>query len=181
MRLGPYEIEAAIGAGGMGQVYRARDTRLNRAVAIKVLPHDAALDPTRLKRFEQEARAASALNHPGVLTIFDVGAERLGSMQDTLHYIATELVDGETLRQRITRTPRLEINDAVDIVMQLAGALAAAHRAGIIHRDLKPENVMVRKDGYVKVLDFGLARLVEHEVADSDPATRWSAIRSPGW
>lgn len=99
MRLGPYEIEAAIGAGGMGQVYRARDTRLNRAVAIKVLPRDAALDPTRLKRFEQEARAASALNHPGVLTIYDVGVERLGSMQDALHYIATELVDGETLRQ----------------------------------------------------------------------------------
>jgi serine/threonine-protein kinase len=171
MRLGPYEIEAAIGAGGMGQVYRARDTRLNRAVAIKVLPRDAALDPTRLKRFEREARAASALNHPGVLTIFDVGVEPLGSTQDPLHYIATELVDGETLRQRIIRTARLDINDAIDIAIQLAGALAAAHRAGIVHRDLKPENVMVRKDGYVKVLDFGLARLVAHDVAESDPAT----------
>ncbi|HTO85907.1 MAG TPA: protein kinase [Thermoanaerobaculia bacterium] len=150
-RLGPYEILTRIGAGGMGEVYRARDTRLGREVAIKVLPAEFSEDPERLKRFEQEARAASALNHPNIISVHDVGREGATS------YIAMELVEGQSLRELLaTGVPPLP--KALGIAAQVADGLAKAHSAGIVHRDLKPENVMVSKDGFAKILDFGLAK-----------------------
>jgi serine/threonine protein kinase/Flp pilus assembly protein TadD len=159
-RLGPYEILGELGAGGMGVVYRATDTRLGRAVALKLLPAEFTGDAERLRRFEAEARHASSLNHPNILTVYDIGAEG-----DT-HFIATELVEGETLRSRLSRGP-LPADEAVRVAAQIADALEAAHEAGIVHRDIKPENVMVRRrDGYVKVLDFGLAKLAETRTAE---------------
>jgi eukaryotic-like serine/threonine-protein kinase len=152
-RLGPYEVIALIGAGGMGEVWLATELRLGRKVALKVLPADLTRDPVRVQRFEQEARAASALNHPNVCTIHAVGETSEGQ-----HYIAMEYVEGETLRERLSTT-RVSIREALDIAIQVAGALSAAHGAGIVHRDIKPENVMLRPDGFVKVLDFGLAKL----------------------
>ena len=151
-RLGPYEIVAPLGAGGMGEVYRARDTRLAREVAIKVLPESLASDSERLKRFEKEAKSASALNHPNIVTIHDIGSE------GGVSYIAMELVDGTTLRELLASGP-LPIKKLFQIAPQIAEGLARAHEAGIVHRDLKPENVMVKKDGLVKILDFGLAKL----------------------
>src|SRR5215210_8001846 len=145
-RLGPYEILQSIGAGGMGEVYRARDTRLKRDIAIKVLPALAAADADRVSRFEREALAASALNHPNILHIYDIG-ESSG-----VHYIAMELVAGDTLRRRMREG--IERNEAIGWTAQAADALAKAHAAGIIHRDLKPENIMLSSDGYVKVVDF---------------------------
>ena len=150
--LGHYEIISLLGAGGMGQVYLAQDTRLGRRVALKLLPFAFTTNEPRLRRFQQEARAASALNHPGILTIHDI-AEIEGR-----HFIATEFIDGETLRQRMKRSP-LTLPETLDIAIQVASALSAAHQAGIVHRDIKPENIMLRPDGYVKVLDFGLAKL----------------------
>ena len=150
-KLGPYEIVAALGAGGMGEVYRARDTRLGREVALKVLPSSFSADAQGLRRFEQEARLASSLNHPNIITIYEIDGASVPP------FIASELVGGETLRRRFSRTP-LTLREALDIAIQVASALAAAHRAGVVHRDIKPENVMVREDGIVKVLDFGLAR-----------------------
>jgi serine/threonine protein kinase len=154
-RLGPYEILSPLGAGGMGEVYRARDPRLGRDVAIKVLPGDVASDSTRRQRFEQEARSASALNHPNILTIHDI-AETDGTL-----YIAMELVEGRTLRELIVSGDPLPTRKLLDIAVQTAEGLSKAHAAGIVHRDLKPENLMVSKDGYVKILDFGLAKLTE--------------------
>jgi serine/threonine protein kinase/tetratricopeptide (TPR) repeat protein len=151
-RLGPYEIVAPIGAGGMGEVYRARDTRLGRDVAIKVLPAEFAGDPDRLRRFEQEARAVATLNHPNILAIHDVGAHE-GSP-----YIVTELLEGETLRERL-KTGGLTVRKAVETAVQIAQGLAAAHEKGIVHRDLKPANVFVTNDGHLKILDFGIAKL----------------------
>ncbi len=153
-RLGPYEILAPLGAGGMGEVYRARDTRLGREVAIKVLPHSFSRDADRLRRFEQEARSASALNHPNILTVHDVG-ESAGSQ-----YVVSELLEGETLRERLV-AGALSVRKAVDYAVQIAGGLGAAHEKGIVHRDLKPENLFVTADGRVKILDFGLAKLAE--------------------
>ena len=153
-RLGPYEILSPLGAGGMGEVHRARDTRLGREVALKVLPEDVSANTDRLSRFEQEARSASALNHPNIITIYEVG------QVDRVSYIAMELVDGRTLRELCASEP-LSVRRAIGIAAQVAEGLAKAHAAGIVHRDLKPENVMVSKDGYVKILDFGLAKLVE--------------------
>jgi serine/threonine protein kinase len=150
--LGHYRLLSMLGAGGMGEVYRARDTTLGREVALKILPEEATRDPDRLRRFEQEARAASALNHPNILTIYEIGRA------DNTYYIAAELVEGETLRQRVAKG-RLDSRLALDIGAQVAGALSAAHAAGIVHRDIKPENIMCRRDGYVKVLDFGVAKL----------------------
>ncbi|HTK28936.1 MAG TPA: protein kinase [Vicinamibacterales bacterium] len=152
-RVGPYEILAPIGAGGMGAVYRARDTRLDRDVAVKVLPPDAALDPDRLRRFEQEARATAALNHPNILIVFDVGAE------NGISFVVSELLEGETLRDRL-RTGLVPLRKAIDYAAQVARGLAAAHGKGIVHRDLKPENLFVTRDGRVKILDFGIAKLV---------------------
>jgi eukaryotic-like serine/threonine-protein kinase len=158
-RLGHYRIIALLGAGGMGEVYLAQDLKLGRKLALKLLPTAFTAAPDRLRRFEQEARAASALNHPNIITIYEVG-EVAGT-----HYIATEFVDGQTLRQQMAGE-RLSLLDALEIVLQVASALAAAHEAGIIHRDIKPENVMRRRDGLVKVLDFGLAKLTEARIED---------------
>lgn len=152
--IGHYKIVEKIGSGGMGEVYLAEDGKLERRVAIKLLPEVFTEDPDRLRRFQQEARTASALNHPNILTIHEIG-ETGGA-----NYIATEYIDGETLRSKLNRE-RLTIGEALEIAVQTASALAAAHEAGIIHRDIKPENIMLRRDKLVKVLDFGLAKLVE--------------------
>ena len=152
-RFGPYEIVSALGAGGMGEVYRARDNRLGRTVAIKVLRQDAVADPARVDRFEREARSASALNHPNIVTIYDVG------VVDATSYIAMEWIDGASLRDVIAGRHKQTIADIVRIGAQIAEGLAKAHSAGIVHRDLKPDNVMVTGDGLVKILDFGLAKL----------------------
>ena len=153
-RLGPYEILVALGAGGMGEVYRARDGRLGREVAVKVLSEEFSSDPDRRKRFEQEARSASALNHPNIVTIHEIGSS------DSTTYIAMELVDGRTLREVLHSGP-LPTRRLLDLAFQVADGLAKAHSAGIVHRDLKPENVMVSRDGVVKILDFGLAKLMK--------------------
>lgn len=152
-KLGPYEIQSPLGAGGMGEVYRATQSSLGRQVAVKVLAFACASDPERLRRFEQEARAASALNHPNIISIYDVGRENSTS------YIAMEFVDGKTLRALLDAGP-LGIKKALQIATQIADGLAKAHAASIVHRDLKPENVMVTRDGFVKILDFGLAKLM---------------------
>src|SRR5262249_2138496 len=151
-RLGPYEILSPLGAGGMGEVYRARDTRLGRDVAIKVLPGEFARDPDRLRRFEGEARAASALSDPHIVTEYDVGS------QDGVHYFASELVEGTDLRHLLDGGP-LSIKKILDLAEQIASGLAAAHEKGIVHRDLKPENVLITKSGLAKIADFGLAKL----------------------
>jgi len=150
-----YRIISRIGAGGMGEVYLAEDTRLTRKVALKLLPAEFTREPDRIRRFEQEARAASALNHPNILTIFDIGRH------SDFHYITTEYIEGLTLRLRLQESPRMNPADALDVATQVAIALQAAHQGGIIHRDIKPENIMLRPDGYIKVLDFGLAKLTE--------------------
>ena len=179
-KLGPYEIQSLLGAGGMGEVYRARDTRLQRDVAIKILPNSLASDRDRLRRFEQEARAVAALNHPNLLTVFDVGAtplteEATGASATSgaavaaaaSPYIVSELLEGATLRERLSAGPLRE-RKALDYAVQIARGLAAAHERGIVHRDLKPENIFVTNDGRVKILDFGLAKLTEAAPADSD-------------
>ncbi|MFZ0279272.1 MAG: serine/threonine-protein kinase, partial [Candidatus Sulfotelmatobacter sp.] len=153
-RLGPYEIVSPLGAGGMGEVYRARDTRLKREVAIKVLPPAFSLDGDRLRRFEQEALATAALNHPNILAVFDIGTYE-GSP-----YVVSELLEGETLRERL-RGGAIVVRKTLDYALQIAHGLAAAHEKGIIHRDLKPENLFLTKDGRVKILDFGLAKLTQ--------------------
>jgi len=150
-KLGPYEISAPLGAGGMGEVYRAKDTRLGREVAIKILPAEFSSNQNRMERFEQEARAASALNHPNIITVHDVGVQNGNS------YIAMELVDGKSLREML-QAGSLPIKRAVSLAAQVADGLAKAHEAGIVHRDLKPENIMISKDGFAKILDFGLAK-----------------------
>src|SRR6185369_465360 len=155
-KLGPYEILSALGAGGMGEVYRARDPRLGREVAIKVLSSGSAPDSERLRRFEQEARATAALNHPNILAVFDIGS------QDNSPYIVSELLEGETLRARLISGP-LPARKAVDYSLQIARGLSAAHDRGILHRDLKPENIFITRDGHVKILDFGLAKLTMPE------------------
>jgi serine/threonine protein kinase/tetratricopeptide (TPR) repeat protein len=163
--IGHYQVVSLLGVGGMGQVYLAEDAKLRRKVALKLLPPSYTRDESRLRRFQQEARAASALNHPNILTIHELG-EVNGEQ-----FIATEFVEGETLRERLNRA-RLNLSETLDIAVQIAGALAAAHKAGIVHRDIKPENIMLRHDGYVKVLDFGLAKLTEqHEPATQTTAT----------
>jgi len=149
-----YEVVSLLGSGGMGEVYLAHDEKLDRKIALKLLPTHFTKNQARLRRFQQEARAASALNHPNIITIHEIG------QVENRNFIATEFVDGETLRQRMKRAP-LSLNESLDIAIQVCAALAAAHNAGIIHRDIKPENIMLRTDGYVKVLDFGLAKLTE--------------------
>ena len=172
--IGHYRIVSKLGVGGMGEVYLTEDTRLRRKAALKLLSSHFTSNEDRVRRFEQEAQAVSALNHPNILTIYDVGE------QDGLHFIATEFIEGETLRQHILRA-RLTIRKTLDIAIQIAGALAAAHEAGIIHRDVKPENIMLRPDGWVKVLDFGLAKLTERQALTSDTqAPTIAATTDPG-
>jgi eukaryotic-like serine/threonine-protein kinase len=174
-KIGHYKVQSSIGAGGMGEIYRASDTRLRRDVAIKILPESLIKDDSAIERFMREAYAASALNHPNILTIFDIGEH------ENTHFIATELVDGETLRQKM-QSARLRVTEILEIAIQTAGALVAAHEAGIIHRDVKPENIMIRRDGYVKVLDFGIAKLSENEPLeiDADAATLVQSITAQG-
>src|SRR5437868_8701680 len=156
--LGPYEILSAIGAGGMGEVYRARDTKLGRDVALKVIPDTFALDPDRLARFQREAQVLASLNHPHIAAIY--GFED----SSAIHALVLELVEGETLADRIAHGP-IPIDEALPIAKQIAEALEAAHEQGIIHRDLKPANIKITPDGVVKVLDFGLAKLAHPEAA----------------
>lgn len=174
-KLGHYKVQSSIGTGGMGEIYRASDTRLRRDVAIKILPEHLMREAAAIERFMREAHAASALNHPNILTIFDIGEH------DNIHFIATEFVEGQTLRQKIENST-LSLAETLDIAVQVANALVAAHEAGIIHRDIKPENIMIRADGYVKVLDFGIAKLSERETLkpEADAATLVEAITTPG-
>jgi serine/threonine protein kinase/Tol biopolymer transport system component len=179
-RFGHYEIIKQIGAGGMGEVYLAKDTRLERKTAIKILPGNVAQDEERMLRFVREAKSASALNHPNIITIYEIGET------DGTHFIATEYIEGETLRKRLKGSP-VNLKSALEIAIQVASALDAAHRTGIVHRDIKPENVMIRPDGLVKILDFGIAKLSEPpeaadglSVNDSEAATTIKAYTTPG-
>jgi len=167
--LGRYEIRSQIGAGGMGEVFLARDTQLDRTVALKILPEPVAADQTRLQRFIQEAKSASALNHPNILTVYEIG-QAAG-----IHFIATEFVEGKTLRQHLAKGP-ISLIEILDICVQVTSALSAAHEANIIHRDVKPENIMIRREGIVKVLDFGLAKLAAPEQAAVNPEASTRAI-----
>ena len=169
-KLGPYEIQESLGAGGMGEVYRARDTRLQRTVAIKILPQALSSDQERLERFQQEARILSALNHPNLMAIYDVGS------QDGIHFLVSEFLDGQSLRDVISNGP-LPQRKVTDYGLQIAKGLAAAHEKGIIHRDLKPENVFVLRDGRVKILDFGLAKQAL-AAAMADNATQTSPLQT---
>ena len=150
--VGHYRIESLIGVGGMGEVYLARDELLGRKVALKFLPESLTADEAQLNRLEHEARTASALNHPNILTVHEIGVD------GRRHFIATEFIEGETLRAVLARG-KLDLRDALNIAIQVGSALAAAHKSGVLHRDIKPENIMLRPDGYVKVLDFGIAKL----------------------
>lgn len=177
VRFNQYVILSQLGSGGMGEIYLAQDTKLGRRVALKLLLTQFTADEERVHRFEQEARAASALNHPNIITIFEIGHD------NETHFIATEFVEGQTINQRLA-LGKMDLIDALDVAIQAANALVAAHAAGIVHRDIKPENVMLRPDGYVKVLDFGLAKLTEKfdsdEDIDSEAATRPLRDTSPG-
>ncbi len=168
-----YEIISLLGKGGMGEVYLARDQRLHRKVALKVLPASYTYDRARVRRFEQEVHAASALNHPNIAMIFDIGQAECG------HFIAMELVEGQTLRARL-ESEKLRLSAVLEIVAQIVSALAAAHQAGVVHRDIKPENIMLRPDGYVKVLDFGLAKLTEARRTDELSGLTRSTGTAPG-
>src|SRR5271156_98784 len=163
--LGPYEIETLLRTGGMGEVYRAKDPRLGRTVAIKILPAEVSADGERLDRFKREARSASALNHPNIVTIYDLGQE------SSTHYIAMELIEGKTLRELIDAGP-IPIRRTIEIGTQIAEGLAKAHEAGIAHRDLKPENLMITDDGFIKILDFGLAKVAS--LGEESAGTRTS-------
>jgi serine/threonine protein kinase len=172
-KLGPYEVVGPAGAGGMGEVYRARDARLHRDVAIKVLPPAFSRDADRLSRFQQEARAVASLNHPNIMAIYDFGEH------DDSPYIVAELLEGETLRDRL-RGGALTMRKATDYAEQIARGLAAAHEKGVIHRDLKPENIFVTRDGRVKILDFGLAKLTRPEGAVATDAATVASQTAPG-
>jgi serine/threonine protein kinase len=175
--VGHYQIVAPLGKGGMGEVYLASDAKLDRKVALKLLPAEFTNHKERLRRFIQEAKAASSLNHPNIITIHEIG------QADGAHFIATEFIDGQTLKKRMAQT-RMQLPDVLDVSIQTAGALEAAHAAGLVHRDIKPDNIMVRPDGYVKVLDFGLAKLTEKssrlKTAGSEVDTMVKAHTTPG-
>src|SRR5215468_7359528 len=168
--IGHYCIESLIGVGGMGEVYLARDERLGRKAALKLLPDSLTIDETELSRFKNEARSASALNHPNILTVYEIGSE--GDLQ----FIATEFIEGTTLRAALA-SGRISTHGALEISVQVASALAAAHDAGVVHRDIKPENIMLRPDGYAKVLDFGIAKLIEQTRASDDRTVEAAALR----
>src|SRR6266567_834210 len=167
--IGHYRIESLIGVGGMGEVYLARDERLGRKAALKLLPDSLTTDETQLSRFKNEARSASALNHPNILTVYEIGTE--GNRQ----FIATEFIEGITLRASLARGT-INLHAALEIAVQVASALAAAHEAGVVHRDIKPENIMLRPDGYAKVLDFGIAKLTEQRPASDDHTVETTAV-----
>ena len=172
-KLGPYEIQSPLGAGGMGEVYRARDTRLGRDVAIKVLPEALAHEADRLRRFEQEARTVAALNHPNILGIHDIG------VHDGAPFLVSEFLEGQTLREKLASGP-MPARRAIEYALGIAQGLAAAHEKGIVHRDLKPENVFVTRDGRIKVLDFGLAKLVRPEENHETAVTLTNQATLPG-
>ena len=173
-KIGPYQVKGQIGAGGMGEVYRAHDARLGRDVAIKLLPASFSSDPDRLHRFAQEARAAAALNHPNILAIYDIGE------WEGAPYIVSELLVGETLRERL-RNGALPTRKTVDYALQVTRGLGAAHEKDIVHRDLKPENIFLTEDGRIKILDFGLAKLTQSEQSDSAPeAATAQVVTNPG-
>src|SRR5438132_9284524 len=172
-RLGPYEIVSTLGAGGMGEVYRARDPRIGREVAIKVLPESLAKDADRLRRFEQEARATGTLNHPNLLVVFDLGTFERSP------FIVSELLEGSTLRD-VLAAGRLPLRKVLDYAVQVANGLAAAHEKGVIHRDLKPENIFITRDDRVKLLDFGLAKLAIAEESSKSKAETEQRGTSPG-
>src|SRR4029077_9841227 len=155
--IGHYKISERIGTGGMGEVYLATDIVAGRKAALKPLPMRFTGDAARLNRFQQEAHAVVGLNHPNIVTVYEIGEDH------SIHYIASELIEGETLRERLTHGP-MQLNEVIEVAIQIASALAAAHQTGIVHRDIKPENIMLRPDGYVKVLDFGVAKLAEQEL-----------------
>src|SRR5438093_6919763 len=167
--IGHYRIESLIGVGGMGEVYRARDERLGRKAALKLLPDSLTIDEAQLSRFKNEARSASALNHPNILTVYEIGAE--GNVQ----FIATEFIEGDTLRTALA-SGRMSAHKALEIAVQVASALAAAHEAGVVHRDIKPENIMLRPDGYAKLLDFGIAKLTEQRLASDDHTVETTGV-----
>src|SRR5205085_6992406 len=172
--IGHYRIESLIGVGGMGEVYLARDERLGRKAALKLLPDSLTTDETQLSRFKTEARSASALNHPNILTVYEIGVE------GTRHFIATEIIEGITLRALLA-CGRINLRAALEIAVQVASALAAAHEAGVVHRDIKPENIMLRPDGYAKVLDFGIAKLNERLASDLDEVGTTAVLQTrPG-
>ena len=172
---GRYKVISKIGSGGMGEVFLAEDSELERKVAIKILPERFSLDSEKLNRFKQEAKAASALNHPNIITVYEIGEA------DGANFIAAEFIDGKTLRERM-ESGRISFDEVLSIATQTAEALSAAHSAGIVHRDIKPENIMIRPDGYVKILDFGLAKLTENSTTESDAedATRKLVMTNPG-
>src|SRR5215469_6967802 len=172
-KVGEYEIQRIVGSGGMGEVYQARDGRLGRDVAIKVLPALRSRDPERLRRFEQEARAAAALNHPNILAVFQMG------MHSGAPYIVSELLEGGTLREQLARGP-ISLRKAIDCGAQIARGLAAAHEKGIAHRDLKPENLFLTRDGRVKILDFGLAKLTQPQASSESNAPTMERATNPG-
>src|SRR5215472_5737355 len=172
-KLGPYEIVSPVGAGGMGEVYRARDTRLGRDVAVKVLPEGLTDDADRLRRFEQEARIIAALNHPNILGIHDIGTH------DGAPFLVSEFLEGQTLREKLMSGP-LPLRRTIEYALGIAKGLAAAHEKGIVHRDLKPENVFVTHDGHIKVLDFGLAKLVRSDENHETAVTLTSQATLPG-
>ncbi|HLN98345.1 MAG TPA: serine/threonine-protein kinase, partial [Pyrinomonadaceae bacterium] len=172
-RLASYEIDSLIGPGGMGEVYLAKDLRLGRKVAIKILREEFASDPDRLRRFEQEARSASALNHPNIITIYDIG--EFGSTR----YIAMEFVEGKTLRH-LMREGQISTKRMLQLATQIAEGLAKAHAAGIVHRDLKPENLMISEDGFIKILDFGLAKLVAQSFDGASEAATLTKVTRQG-
>src|SRR6266542_3382032 len=174
-KVGPYEVLSPLGAGGMGEVWRARDSRLSREVAVKVLPASFSNDPDRLRRFEQEAKAAGLLNHPNITAVYDIGSH------EGAPYVVSELLEGETLRA-VLADERLSPRNAIDYALQMAQGLAAAHEKGIVHRDLKPENLFITKDGRLKILDFGLAKLtrLETEAGPLTEAPTATAGTEPG-
>ena len=176
-KLSHYRIVRKIGAGGMGEVYLAEDTKLDRKVAIKFLNEEFGKDADKLNRFIQEAKAVSALNHPNILTVYEIGEN------DDSNYIVTEFIEGKTLREHLSPKETNSLNSILKIAVQVAEALSAAHQAGIIHRDIKPENIMIRSDGYAKVLDFGLAKLTEQKQTDEislEGATKALVKTNPG-
>src|SRR5713226_3144588 len=169
-RLGRYEIRSKIGAGGMGEVYLAQDTKLERTVALKILPAEVASNRDRMDRFVREAKSAAALSHPNIAQIFEIGEH------DGTHFIAMEFIDGQTLREKIHRE-RTELRKLLRYLQHVAEGLAKAHAAGIVHRDLKPDNIMITRDGHAKILDFGLAKLIEPQpLAGADSSEVATAV-----